>query len=776
MALNTSGSQTPTPTTSLQTYFKDSFSGTGSTLDAWDVVHTGTSSANYAFAGNSSGASYLKLFMDGTLAPGSQIELLSKYKSKVPFRYNLGLTLSQRIAGEEISVEMVGVNEDGSIEEVATPAPLVISGTVSITSNVATINFASNHNLVGNQRVVIAGNAESRLNVGPVVVTVVTPTQITVPCTLANGTYTAGGFVYLADYADFANNASVINFENTTATNASVAVKSFGKSARFLSAQTILSTAGVQTNTSPYTDSWNVTNELETVCNDEEFTVLSRVVDNTATAPVTLLRLNQVSLDYSKSYKMRIRFKRFQNYSGIVGTSISAISKAGTTTATVTTSTPHGLTTGNFVQIYGVLDQTNFANLTTAATITVVDANNFTVVLGSAVTASSSGGVVCLNNGSVTLPGAINLAIASISRTAGLLTVTMNTTSSGLVAGETCCLCGMTGSAAAYNGPYKVLNQTGSTYVLESNGPDFGSIATGGAVTKLTDVRLHYVKILEYAKQLVEIANARGMSQDRQRAMSIIGDIGTVSTVTTCSTVTTVSTVSTVSAVTSANKAIPGIIADIASGALTTTTTTAAVTPTFGNTYTVMMAVTAVSGTSPTLDVQVQESDDTGTNWYAVYDFPRITATGAYRSPALKLMGNRVRYVQTVAGTTPSFTRSLNRLQCSFEESYTYRQLIDRSIVLTTLNSTTPSLFLAHTYQVTLVINVGAITTTAPALQLEGSDDNGASWYSLGTPLTAVASSTVIVNVVETSPQLLRARVSTAGVGVTAGYVLIKGS
>ena len=102
-------------------------------------------------------------------------------------------------------------------------------------------------------------------------------------------------------------------------------------------------------------------------------------------------------------------------------------------------------------------------------------------------------------------------------------------------------------------------------------------------------------------------------------------------------------------------------------------------------------------------------------------------------------------------------------------------QLIDRSVTLTTLNSTTPTINTQQAGNVQLVINVGAITTTAPALQLEGSEDNGATWYAIGSPLTAVASSTVQVTVGNVNAQLMRARVSTAGVGVTAGYVLIKG-
>ena len=225
---------------------------------------------------------------------------------------------------------------------------------------------------------------------------------------------------------------------------------------------------------------------------------------------------------------------------------------------------------------------------------------------------------------------------------------------------------------------------------------------------------------------------------------------------------------------TAANLNFPGIIADLSSSALTSTTTTSAFTPTFGTCYSVNIVVTSVSGSFATMDVAIEESDDSGTNWFKVYDFPRITLGGAYRSPIMRLTGNRVRYVQTVGGTSPSFTRSINRLQSSTNNE-AVRQLINRTIVLTTLNSTTPSLDTRDCgNRAQLVVNVGAITTTAPAIQLEGSDDNGDSWYSIGAPLTAVASSTVQQTVVDINAALMRARVSTAGVGVTAGYVMIK--
>lgn len=228
-------------------------------------------------------------------------------------------------------------------------------------------------------------------------------------------------------------------------------------------------------------------------------------------------------------------------------------------------------------------------------------------------------------------------------------------------------------------------------------------------------------------------------------------------------------------AVSSAALTVPTIVADVASAALTTTTTTAAIAPSAGTSYEVVIPVTAVSGTTPTLDVGIEESDDTGTNWFRVYDFPRITATGIYRSPKLPLTGNRIRYVQTVSGTSPSFTRAVNRLQ-SNESVASVRQIIDRALASSqALNSTTGSLNVQNCRAAQLLITAGAITTTAPAIQLEGSDDNGTTWYAIGSPLTAVASSTVRAIVVDTNSQLIRGRVSTAGSGATITHVLLKG-
>lgn len=68
--------------------------------------------------------------------------------------------------------------------------------------------------------------------------------------------------------------------------------------------------------------------------------------------------------------------------------------------------------------------------------------------------------------------------------------------------------------------------------------------------------------------------------------------------------------------------------------------------------------VTAASGTSPSLTVKLQTSDDGGTTWY---DYPSgafAAATGVTTQVLLLTgkLGDTMRAVSTITGTTPSFT------------------------------------------------------------------------------------------------------------------------
>jgi hypothetical protein len=63
--------------------------------------------------------------------------------------------------------------------------------------------------------------------------------------------------------------------------------------------------------------------------------------------------------------------------------------------------------------------------------------------------------------------------------------------------------------------------------------------------------------------------------------------------------------------------------------------------------------VTAVSGTSPTLDIKLQESVD-GVTFSDILDVPQFTAVDTH-TVHFKTDKKYIRYVLTVTGTSPSF-------------------------------------------------------------------------------------------------------------------------
>lgn len=67
------------------------------------------------------------------------------------------------------------------------------------------------------------------------------------------------------------------------------------------------------------------------------------------------------------------------------------------------------------------------------------------------------------------------------------------------------------------------------------------------------------------------------------------------------------------------------------------------------------LAVTAASGTTPTLDVVVEDTLD-GTNWNTIATFTQKTAAGVQAVDVTGLFTDQLRVRWTVAGTTPSFT------------------------------------------------------------------------------------------------------------------------
>jgi hypothetical protein len=287
-----------------------------------------------------------------------------------------------------------------------------------------------------------------------------------------------------------------------------------------------------------------------------------------------------------------------------------------------------------------------------------------------------------------------------------------------------------------------------------------GSTIGGGSIQAFTILSQNNYNPLA---NLVQNATAANLN-----ATVSIAAAQTLATVTTVGTVTTCSTVS---SVTAANLA-SGSVTDIASAAITVTSTSGAIS--MANTQAIVcsLAVTAVSGTAPTMDVVVQETFDGGTNWVDVYHFERITATGSYNTPLLKLSGTHIRYVQTIAGTTPSFTRGVVRVSRSLSTP-AIRRFFDRTISVNSLNATTSSMFIQGCNSINVLANMAA-GGTPPVFTLEGSEDNSNWFTASGTTIDAVAGGFKFV----TFPlgivcKFVRLRVSTAGTGSTLNYLTV---
>lgn len=755
--------------------FRDNFILGQPDLNIWDIEYRNQGDTLVNRGGDAVGSAYMRISMSPFVA-NSEVILTSKEIFSFPLRMLVGMSASQRIAGQECEISLVGVDPStAAIQKMPAFADIPISGTVTILTNVATINTVQPHGLKGGDRIVLFGNTERRLNVGPVAVTPITATQFTVPCTLANGTYTAGGSIRWADITDMCANAGGLHWgDSQTVSTGSLFARRNGASIRSLPT-TIASTAATQGTSAAYTDSFLSASQHELLYNLQEIFLSSRLPES-ITSNSGSNRISQGIPDDDSYYKIRLRFKNLANLT-VPTSNIVAISKTGTTTATVTTNVPHGLTISDFVQIYGVQDIVNFPNLTTSTQVaSIIDATTFTIVIGGAVTASSVGGVVSPNQGSVLLPGALNLNIQSIQRTSNVMTVTLNTTAAGFLNGEYWHLAGMNGAAAVYNGAYKVLRMNLTTVELESIGDNFGLIACGGTLLKRTDYRIHFMALLDYSRSIVQLDNQNGASDLCKSIPVVMTSTATMSISTATSSVLESGQTSTPSMLNvSLGSASTGNLTEVASAARTTSSNSGIIVSKVGAVLSGLVNVSAASGTTPTLDLVLQESYDNGVTFQDIWHCERITGVTTAFIPAIPLGGRR-RWLWTIAGTTPSFTFSIitTGVSTSFLPC---RQFFDRTanILNGTLNATTGNFLIAQLKSITAYITIGAATTPA-TYQVQISNDS-VNWANGSAAVPAVASSTVAIPVTSgIAARFARIICTSAGTAQTGIVVSIGGT
>lgn len=766
----------------------------------WDISNRAASDLLYA-GGSTASAGWVSICKSATVAD-TYTEFVSKQSWPLTIAAAAGLTISQRIQGQEFAFDLVGVDDNGNPITTVQPVDVPLTGGGVATGTTITYTTTVPHGLMPGDVIAISGAQDSRLNFGPIVVQQV-PTALTfqVNSSLGAATYTVGsnGLVRWCPPDAFATYLSSHRFWGTSSTNADIVSKNGERM--------------------PETQTWNpVTNLTDAQIPNENGINYSGVAYsapqrsryefnirlhqkfsnyfikaiNSVNASSSTVHRTENTPDASRRYKIRFRGRNLPNHSVPVGY-ITNAAKSGTTTATLTIP-GHGLTTSDFIGVYGIRDQTNFANVGSVQVSSVVDANTITVVLGTAATATSYGGMAIRIQGSAALPGMSSGSVQSFAKTTDgqRLVLANSVTAATPVNGEIWTLYGLVDSThvaqTALYGRYRV-ESVGATSpfnveLTPMEGQDISAVGTssttaGGILIRNTEFRIHFIRIENEQNSVVEIAGGQG---DNDQGLAVPVTIAANSLISLSQVAgTNVSSQLTQAAQRALGVAIPAVIAntDRTSGAATTSSNTGTVADDYGNAISAQVSVTTVTGTTPRMDIALQESFDNGTTWQDIYHVQRITGSGNYLVP-YQLIGGRRRWAWTLNGTSPSFTFAIVANRGNLGPSgilrnfFDYTSAANGSINVNTLNSTTQSWFVEGCKEYTLSISVGAITTTAPTLQFQTSPDN-ANWFNVGAPIVTTASTNMLQTYSNTPMRYARVVVTAAGTGATVNYINLVG-
>ena len=201
------------------------------------------------------------------------------------------------------------------------------------------------------------------------------------------------------------------------------------------------------------------------------------------------------------------------------GKIVSAV-KSGSTTATITTATPHGLTVNDYIIVIGIRDQTNFANQASQVVVaSVINSTQFTVSFGASATATSYGGFVARVQGANIPANLTSPAVqtAQVSTTSfGNVLILVAATNWSWPVGDYVNVYGVrdnvSGADLGVDGTYKVGDVFNTTLTLLPIGTTtlpttFAATNAGGTAIRRTDVRLSYARIFQYVRERVELLN-----------------------------------------------------------------------------------------------------------------------------------------------------------------------------------------------------------------------------------------------------------------------------
>jgi hypothetical protein len=438
------------------------------------------------------------------------------------------LSISQRARGQYFSMEVVSTEPS-----VDAPVPIAISA-ISQTATTLTITLASRTDIQRNEWFDISGCVDVRFNYSNLntlsvsydglTITATTADEATIPSITATPS-AAGSYFTRQKRAIKQNNGSAIRFSGT-ATLAAMLVAANRSNIR--STGTIGGSQAVTIGTTAPSISSDGTGQLqfletniyEMQISRDKVTILDWAPDSAQAISTVRQVFDTFVPDSGINYNTQFRSTVPKSVSRPIAKIISA-SKAGATTTTITTDVPHGLQTGQYVDIIGIRDQVNFV-ATTAISVTVTGTNTFTVAIAGVYTGTSYGGMVVIRNGAYPMTGMSSQSVQSIAiDTYGVVTLTGNAAWTSITIGEYVNLYGLrdntSGADLGFDGAYQVINITTTTMklvavknlmgVIPVNGnvvpvtPTLTTLGTtncGGAVFMRTTLRLHDVKAISY--------------------------------------------------------------------------------------------------------------------------------------------------------------------------------------------------------------------------------------------------------------------------------------
>lgn len=819
-------------TASPQDITRDGFISQDSTV--WDFSNKAASDLLYN-GGNVAGAGWLSI-IKSALVPDTYTEIITKKSFPLSVMCALGMSLSNRINAQEFAFELVGVDSTGAVQSIANPAAVQLSnaaGAVS-TGSVLTYTTLTPHGLSAGDVICVYGCTDSRVNYGPTVVTTApTTTTFTISTGIGAATYTVGTSSYVREFraCGFATYMAGHRFIGATAGNNDFVSKNGAgrpitvntNTGNTNDTATTPNENGVNYSNLAYAYSYRAKTEYALRLTPKTCRAILRDCDTATSAPRGTSHRSQNVPDPTLNYKFRIRARNMPNMAYPIAP-ITVAAKSASATATLTVPN-HGLTgTTDRIIIYGIRDQTNFANQTTSVAIaSVVNANQITVSFGANTTATSYGGWIAkTHHNDAGILTSVSSSVQSYQKTADGLRLQLNFLASmgtNVAVGDTVTVYGLVDSTntqiSAVYGRYRVDTWNTASFTTELTPLDGQSLAAvstspsnaGTTLIKNSEMRLHFFRSQRLQPIEAEVMGGPG-DQDVADSLpvSISQGLGGTSAM----------NASQWGGATPMNPAANGstnraVVATLGTAVINTDqsatayagsgrvngTVVAAATGGGGAVITAEVNVSALTlGTASSVVAILQESNG-GTNFTDIWTSDPVTTTGRIRVPAIPVAGRRRWCVHSVGGTSTTVTVTVDALelpsgyvvQRQYRDAYaatnplatvingvtqTATTLINTGATcMTATSQQTPGFIVEGCKVVTMFVTLGngPTVTTQPILSLEFSNDL-TNWWTSAATITAAGNGTYSATAANICFRYARIRVTTAAAYSAGNYTI----